>query len=101
GIVVLEAMAAGTPVVAAAVGGVPEVVVDGANGLSITGGEATCLAGAIGRVLDDPVLGERLVSAGLDTAALHDWPRSTTAYSVAYDALTTRSSSPHFLGTTW
>jgi glycosyltransferase involved in cell wall biosynthesis len=60
----LESMAAGLPVVATAVGGTPEIVDDGATGLLVPPAEPAALAAAIGRLLDDPELGQRLGSEG-------------------------------------
>jgi len=59
----LEAMAAGLPVVATAVGGVPEVVVDGESGLLVPPADAEALAGALGRLARDRPLAERLGAA--------------------------------------
>lgn len=59
---VLEALAAGTPVVATAVGGVPEVVRDGENGLLVAPGDVDGLAGAIGRLARDEGLRTRLAT---------------------------------------
>ncbi|MGB8003526.1 MAG: glycosyltransferase family 4 protein, partial [Gaiellaceae bacterium] len=50
---VLEAMAAGVPVVATRVGGVPEIVADGETGLLVEPGQPNALAAAIGSVLGD------------------------------------------------
>jgi glycosyltransferase involved in cell wall biosynthesis len=61
---VLEAMAAGLPVVASAVGGIPELVVDGETGLTFRAGDADALAAALARLLDDPALRRRLGAAG-------------------------------------
>jgi glycosyltransferase involved in cell wall biosynthesis len=61
---VLEAAAQGVPVVAAAVGGVPELVDDGTTGLLVPPGDAAALAGALTRLLSDPAEAERLGRAG-------------------------------------
>ena len=57
---VVEALAVGTPVVATSVGGVPEVVRDGDNGLLVPAGRPEELAVALRRVLEEPGLRERL-----------------------------------------
>lgn len=56
----LEAMAAGKPVIATAVGGLPEVVTDGDNGLLIPPRDAGALAGALERLLADPAFAQHL-----------------------------------------
>jgi glycosyltransferase involved in cell wall biosynthesis len=50
----LEAMAAGLPVIVTEVGGLPEVVTDGENGLLIPVGDAEALARALRRLLAEP-----------------------------------------------
>lgn len=59
----VEALAAGAPVIATAVGGVTEIVRDGENGLLVAPGDAAGLAAAVARLLGDPVLQERLRAA--------------------------------------
>ncbi|WP_208886415.1 glycogen synthase [Streptomyces sp. PBH53] len=66
GIVNLEAMACGTPVVASRVGGIPEVVADGRTGLlvDVDDGFASGLARALDTVLGDPAAARRMGEAG-------------------------------------
>ncbi len=64
GVAALEAMAAARPVVASRVGGLGEVVVDGATGLLLPPGEAAPLAEALRRVARDPALRARLGEGG-------------------------------------
>ncbi len=59
----VEALSVGVPVVATAVGGVPEVVHDGENGLLVPAGRPDALAAAITRVLEEPGLRDRLALA--------------------------------------
>jgi glycosyltransferase involved in cell wall biosynthesis len=61
---ILEAMAAAKPVIATAVGGTGEVVVDGETGLLVPPGDPTALAGAIRKLLSDPPFARRLAAAG-------------------------------------
>jgi glycosyltransferase involved in cell wall biosynthesis len=66
-LVAIESLAAGRPVVATAVDGTPEVVVNGETGLTVPPGDAHALAQAICRLLGDPMLRERLARRG------HEW----------------------------
>lgn len=66
---VVEALAAGCPVIATAVGGVPEVVRDGENGLLVAPNDAAGLAAAIGRFFSDAELRERLRTAAPGSVA--------------------------------
>jgi glycosyltransferase involved in cell wall biosynthesis len=60
---VVESLAVGCPVIATAVGGVPEVVEDGRNGLLVPPGDAKALAAAISRFFSDEELASRLAAA--------------------------------------
>ncbi len=73
GVILLEAMAAGLPVVASDIPGYDEVVTDGVDGLLVPPRDAVALAGAIARVLGDPVLAGGLAEAGRARAAAFDW----------------------------
>jgi glycosyltransferase involved in cell wall biosynthesis len=86
GIVNLEAMAAGTPVVATRVGGVPEVVEDGVTGMLVAPDEPHALAGAIRRLHDDAGLRARLSEAGIARAQRRDWSAVELEYREVYAA---------------
>lgn len=64
GVAAIEAMAAGRAVVASRVGGLPELIDDGVQGLLVPPGDAAALAAALVRCLDDVALRERLGAAG-------------------------------------
>jgi glycosyltransferase involved in cell wall biosynthesis len=70
----LEYMACGVPVVASAVGAIPELVEDGITGLVVPPGDVEALAGACARLLEDPALGARLGAAGAAVVGeRHGW----------------------------
>jgi glycosyltransferase involved in cell wall biosynthesis len=60
GLTVTEAMAQGCPLVASNVGGIPEIVTDGVNGLLCRPGDPADLAAKLGQLLQDPARAERL-----------------------------------------
>jgi glycosyltransferase involved in cell wall biosynthesis len=70
-VALIEAMASARPVVSTAVGGVPEVVVDGVTGLTVPSGNVPAVADAIVRLFHDRDLGEQLGAAG----RRHVYPR--------------------------
>jgi glycosyltransferase involved in cell wall biosynthesis len=63
----MEAMAAEIPVIASAVGGIPELVEHGRNGLLVPPGDDAALADALLRVLGDRALADELAAAGRRT----------------------------------
>jgi glycosyltransferase involved in cell wall biosynthesis len=69
GISILEAMAHRRPVVASAVGGIPEVVTNGLDGVLVPPGDSSVLADAILRLASSPQLRRRLGEAGYATVA--------------------------------
>lgn len=68
-IALIEAMGVGLPVIAAAVGGVPEVITSGQNGLLTPRGDSAALASAIRNLAVDPSLRARLGAAAARTVA--------------------------------
>lgn len=66
---VLEAMAAGKPVIATNVGGIPEMIDDGVTGLLVPPADEQALAGALGCLLTNSALSARLGSAGRQRVA--------------------------------
>jgi glycosyltransferase involved in cell wall biosynthesis len=69
GISILEAMARRVAVVATAVGGIPEVITDGVDGLLVPRADPAALASAVGSLLKSPGLRRRIGEAGYRTVA--------------------------------
>jgi len=79
GVVPLEAMASGVPVVATAVGGHTDTIVDQVTGLLVPPNQPAHLARAVNRVLSDQVLHDSLGVAGADRArSRYSWQRVAT-----------------------
>ena len=93
GMVALEAMACGIPVVASRVGGLQTTVRDGVTGLLVRESDPAALAGALDRLLGDPDLRFRLGREGVQWAARHRWPCVAEAVCREYAALVERASS--------
>lgn len=68
---VVESLAVGTPVIATAVGGVPEVVHEGENGLLVRPGDLDSLAGALTRFFGDDALRRRLADRAAASVSAH------------------------------
>ena len=91
GIINLEAMACGTPVVASAVGGIVEVVVDGETGLLVPPSDPDALARAIDRLMSDNSLREACARNGRHRVEnLFSWERIARKTLDVYDAATVR-----------
>lgn len=73
GLVYLEAGAHGLPVVAHAIGGVPEAVIDGETGLLVRPDDPAGLTSAFARLINDSTLRQRLGAAGRAHALNHTW----------------------------
>lgn len=84
----VEAMAAARPVVATAVGGSVDAVVDGETGILVAPGSPDALAAALARLCDDPDERARLGRAGHERARLlYDPTRTVAALEAMYDRL--------------
>ena len=89
GLVALEAQACGTPVVAAAVGGLPVAVENGVSGLLVPGHRAGTWASALSYVALRPDVRDRLAVGAVGHAARFSWDRTTDALVSGYaDAAT-------------
>ena len=69
GLVALEAMSAGRPVIASSIGGLPDIITDGKNGILVEPGDVEALRAALARVLADSALRSRLGAAAKRRAA--------------------------------
>lgn len=69
----MEGMAFGKPVVASRVGGIPELVRDGVDGILVDAGDVKELSTAIIKLLDDPVLRKRMGGAGKERVKEFSW----------------------------
>lgn len=84
----IEAMAAGLPVVATGVSGVPEVVEDGVPGALAPAGDGAALAEKIGELIEQPYLGEQMGRRGRDRAvALFSQEQMHGRYAQLYQEL--------------
>ena len=92
GIVLLEAMAAGTPIVASHIEGFSEVLSDGVQGLLVEPRDSEALSSALKRLLSDPAMREGMVQAGTRHARQYSWDRvSAQILSYYEDTIAARS----------
>ena len=84
GLVALEAQACGTPVVAAAVGGLPVAVADGVSGVLINGHGAEEWGRVLGRLLREDGLRELLASGARTHAEKYSWSKTAAGLLCAY-----------------
>jgi D-inositol-3-phosphate glycosyltransferase len=75
GMVALEAMACGTPVIASEVGGLVYLVEDGVTGFHVPTNDPSELAGRIQLLLDNPLLQSELAQAAVKAAQRYSWDR--------------------------
>ena len=89
----LEALACEVPVVAAAVGGLKETIIEGETGWTYQPGNATDLAGRIEAVLDDPAESRRCAAAGRSLVqARYERSKAFEAFFDLVDAMSSHSS---------
>ncbi|MGD3110090.1 D-inositol-3-phosphate glycosyltransferase [Streptomyces sp. YGL11-2] len=86
GLVAIEAQACGTPVVAAAVGGLPVAVRDGVSGFLVAGHDPADYARALRRFVDDPSLAARMGSDAARHAQSFGWDTAAAATGDVYTA---------------
>jgi glycosyltransferase involved in cell wall biosynthesis len=84
-VAVIEAMAARLPVVATAVGGVPELVVDGVTGLLTPAGDTAALAAALAGLAADPERRHRMAEAAWGRAPLFDVTAMVARYAAFFE----------------
>lgn len=87
GRVLVEAMAAGLPIVATIVGGVAEVVGHGETGLLVPSGEPTAMAEAMLAILQDMGMARRFWERGRRTAEAHSVERMVADFAALYQEL--------------
>ncbi|MDA8441011.1 MAG: DUF1957 domain-containing protein, partial [Peptococcaceae bacterium] len=73
GIVAIEAMAAGTPVVVSDVGGLADIVTHGHNGLQIYPGDVNSLVTQVSALLEKPALAKKLAKTAQNEIAKYSW----------------------------
>jgi glycosyltransferase involved in cell wall biosynthesis len=94
GLTCLEALASGRPVIASAVGGLPDLVRDGETGVLVAPGDSIALAAAITRLSGDEPLQRRLARAGRALAADYTMDRHAEAIAAAYREAVARAGRP-------
>lgn len=87
-IALMEALAVGLPVVATAVGGVPDAVRQGVEGIVVPPSRPDLLAAALAELATDPVLRARLAAAALERGRRYDIGAAVHKIEETYDRLT-------------
>lgn len=86
GLSLMEAMACGKPVVATRVGGIPELVRDGVDGLLVEPGDLDQLASAVVRLLTNPEVRRKMALAGRERVKEYSWDDTARKVLAAYES---------------
>jgi glycosyltransferase involved in cell wall biosynthesis len=101
GLVALESMASGVPVVGADAGGIPFVIDDGRTGFLVAPGDVDALTDRLRRLLVDPELRRRMGAAAREDAEQHSWRAATESlvrdYELAIERHAGRAPVPRLL----
>lgn len=89
GLAIMEAMAAGCPVISSPVGGVTELVTDGENGLLVPVGDVAGISQAVEKLLDDESLRHKVSDSGKATARKYTWESSAEKTLRLYEKIMT------------
>ena len=93
GVVLIEAVAAGLPIVASNVGGIPDVVIDGQTGLLVPEKNAKALASAIKKIADDETLTQKLITGAREHCAENfSWDNVTKRTLAVYASVLRKTS---------
>ena len=93
GNVFAEALASGLPIIGSSIGGIPDLVEHGTNGLLVKPGNIEALAGAIRYLADDPELRQEMAQRNRAKAEANlEWSHVTRRYLATYEAIQNRRS---------
>ena len=98
GLVALEAMASGVPVVASRAGGLPEVVPDGGAGFLLPPGDVEAMAGRVVQLLTDDRLHARCAAAGRRQAARFECDAVVPRFEALYERVLRQPAAPPVIG---
>jgi glycosyltransferase involved in cell wall biosynthesis len=91
GLALMEAMACGKPVVATRVGGIPELVENGTEGILVEAGDVKGIADSITRLLHDPALRSRMGRAGMRRVKEFSWDSTAKVVLREYERVLQRA----------
>jgi glycosyltransferase involved in cell wall biosynthesis len=87
GIVILEAFALGVPIVASRVGGIPEIIEDGKQGLLVQPGDEDAISEAVIEILENERRADKMAEQGAKRARDFDWENIVKNYEKLYSGL--------------